>query len=188
MKTKCFVFFWAMCLFSHLSALEQYIGAWGGVAFARDKFDEYTIDFDLGPAGGILYGIQCPCRIRAEIEVSYRQNHMYSIRSNVSSLKISGHLKELAAMANVLYDLPVCWRAVPYLGFGIGLEREDVDVKSAYFNKIESSDSSLTGQAIVGFLYHYSDLVSFFLSYRHYLFDHDIHSGALSIGFNYRLP
>lgn len=153
---------------------------------AYDRIDEYNIDFDYGFAGGVVYGIDCGCtNIRLELEHSYRQNRIDDIRVGTVSSGVGGDLQEWAVFMNLLYDFPICWKYTPFAGFGVGWEYEKTALKGSSFSKIERIDSAFTAQIIGGFSYRYSSRLSFNIACRCYLFDDDIYSASLGIGYRY---
>lgn len=189
MRTSLFFICSFFVIFTHsLSAFEMYEGLWGGLSIAEDHIHGYDIDFDLGGAGGVLIGTKVFNMFRAEVEGSYRQNHIADIKVGGLSSTIHGSHREFSLMTNFLYDLPYgFYKIVPYLGFGIGWGYERTELKGGGLSKVETHDSSFTGQAIAGLSYRCNRMVSFFLSGRYYLFDDDIQSYSVCLGLIHHL-
>jgi len=116
-----------------------YIGAKVGANFAgsfESSQNNTKISTDVGPVGLASIGWSFGNGLRAEIEGSYRSNNI----SNISTLRNNGVFESLgnpsgtavtyAAMANVLYDIPLHPFGLPlqpYVGAGLGYGRQNLN-------------------------------------------------------------
>jgi OmpA-OmpF porin, OOP family len=83
-----------------------------------------SIDTDAGFVLIGSVGYRFSERFRAEGELAYRRNSLDQLvlkgHASALALELDGSISSIAGMANVLFDLPVNWTFLPYLGVGLG--------------------------------------------------------------------
>ena len=83
-----------------------------------------SIDTDVGFALIGSVGYRFSDTFRAEGELAYRHNSLdqFVLEGNGGhlALDLDGGISSFACMANILFDLPVNWTFLPYLGVGLG--------------------------------------------------------------------
>lgn len=112
--------------------------------------------------------------IRLEAEFAYRRNENKKAKYLGFSHRIGGHLETFSGLANVYYDLPVCWYVKPYVGVGIGYAYSDIRAKVRFIDEnSEVNSASLKGrrdgfawQAIAGVTYPLCDNIDVAVEYR----------------------
>jgi len=118
-------------------------------------------DANVGYAVGGGIGYQLPCNFRVEGELTYRHNTLDQLTIKGSDanliLKLDGSISSLAYIGNLLFDFPVAWACVPYVGFGLGGYQEWNKVRIPAFSgtendlRLKSSISGVGYQFIAGF-------------------------------------
>ena len=107
-----------------------------------------------------------------------------------------GRVKTTSALVNLLYDVELGGRFVPYVGAGIG--RAHMDAKSDGVGT-DGSEDVFAWQGIVGAAFNVSDNIDIFADYRYFQtedatfsvtvlpdFDVEYHSHSLMIGLRWR--
>jgi OmpA-OmpF porin, OOP family len=83
-----------------------------------------NVDTDVGFALIGSVGYRFSDNFRGEGELAYRHNSLDELvlkgNGDHLALDLNGSISSFAGMANVLYDLPVNWTFLPYLGVGLG--------------------------------------------------------------------
>jgi outer membrane protein OmpA-like peptidoglycan-associated protein len=125
----------------------------GATAAARNG----TIEFDYGLAGVLSVGYGYGNGIRAELEVSYRQNDVdrFSGAGLAGPTRTLGLTQSYGVMLNALYDFSFPGAPViPYVGVGAGYQWLDYKgVRGAASNGtviLDGTEGSFAYQAIVG--------------------------------------
>jgi len=98
-----------------------YVGGFGAANFIQNTRKHHHNRTRTGYAAGGAVGYRWCNGWRAEFEVGYRNNslkrHRYAIDGRRHG---SRQFHTWDYMANVYYDVPLCWMATPYVGAGIG--------------------------------------------------------------------
>jgi len=106
-----------------------YGGAFGGLTILPDLtlsqsgFGSADLETDAGFVFGGVIGYKWAFGLRAEGEISYRENDM----DNIGGVPVSGDLSSLTFMANGWYDFNTGTPWIPYVGGGIGVASVSVD-------------------------------------------------------------
>ncbi|HYE00864.1 MAG TPA: OmpA family protein, partial [Alphaproteobacteria bacterium] len=145
-----------------------YVGLSGGWNQTRDADIDGVIDseaeFDHGYAVSGSLGFRYDSNLRSELELSYRDNDIDSVRGFANS---DGELNTLAIMANLYYDIGDWSGFVPYIGAGIGGARTDVEARAGA-NIVDDHDWNFAYQGIAGVGYAFNDNVMLTADYRYF--------------------
>lgn len=90
--------------------------------------------------------------IRVEGEFGYRYNHLKRLNFYGTTFHVRGRLETLSGLANVYYDIPLCWCIKPYIGAGIGYGYTTLKVRQGNFST-EGHKSGFAWQVIAGLAY-----------------------------------
>lgn len=106
-----------------------YAGLFGGFTFVPDVTlsqggASSNLELDPGFNFGAVVGYKWAIGLRAEGEISYRQNDT----DNESGIPVSGDMSALAFMGNAWYDFHLGTPWIPYVGGGLGFANVSVDV------------------------------------------------------------
>ena len=128
--------------------------------------------FVVGGAVGFNAYKYMDAEFRAEIAVDYRQEELSTITVlPAQSSESSGQHSLLTAMVNAYVDYnpdDMKLFAVPYVGFGVGYGRIEVDTdNSAATVRINDEDSVFAWQVMTGVVIPYTDTVGFRVGYRY---------------------
>lgn len=171
----------SLCL-SSIQGHSLYVGGWAGSCWVKDRVeDDWVTSYQVGPAVAATLGLRLPYDLRAEIEVLYRENSIKKQTYLSTPTDCTGHLQKMIAFGNIIYDLPICWILTPYIGLGLGWEKERFD-RCTPTSKKKTIESRVACQFITGLFYTFSCRTTLHLQYQQYLADPDHHTGALSIG------
>ena len=146
---------------------------------------ETDVDFDIGYVGAIAVGYGLGNGLRIEGELAHRRNEI----DNISFFGIgvgSGDVNTSSLMLNVVYDINLKSKFVPYIGAGIGFANIDADTGVGPFS-VDDSDNVFAWQGILGAAYHLQDQLDLFVDYRYFHAndpDFDI-SGLGSVSIDY---
>lgn len=106
-------------------------GSVGMMLHSDTKYSGVSVDHETGVLGTAAIG----CIIekwRIELEGSYRRAANDSVTINNVIAKDRGHIKEVALLLNLLYDLPLdvctCFPMTAYLGAGAGVVRSQLAI------------------------------------------------------------
>lgn len=122
-----------------------YGGVFGGFTTLPDldisagAAGDFSLETDGGYGFGAVVGYKWWVGLRAELEISYRENDL----DNASGFILNGDISALTVMGNVWYDFQTGTPWIPYVGGGLGVARIDMD-SSAF--PIDDSDVVLAGQ------------------------------------------
>ena len=111
------------------NANSVYVGGFGGVTFLPDirlsqaGFASADLESDAGFNLGAVLGYKWAMGLRAEGEISYRQNDL----DNLGGFPVIGDLSALAFMGNAWYDFHNGTPWLPYVGGGLGLASITLD-------------------------------------------------------------
>ena len=102
-----------------------YLKGFAGLNFLTfQEKSNAELEADVGYALGGSVGYSFPKLVRLEGEFTYRSNDLDKLilKDDGASLllDLDGRLSSFSYMGNVLYDLPVNWKVVPYVGVGFG--------------------------------------------------------------------
>jgi OmpA-OmpF porin, OOP family len=160
-----------------------YIGAFGGVSFLDEATGSadgpapgvsYTVDVesDTGWAGGLVVGYGFSEWLRAEGELSYRQNGLDQAKLGPIAVDLDGDTTALSVMGNVWFDLPLGGPVRPFLGGGLGMSQvslNDVEVPAlggAQF--VDDSDWVFAYQLGGGVAYRVAPGIDITAEYRYF--------------------
>lgn len=144
-----------------------YIGLLGGVNLLQNEHHHHTgIVYKTGYAAGAFAGYGFCNDLRVEGEFLYRQNLIKHIKVRDGSLH-PGHRSSYSLMANCLYDFDICYPVMPYLGIGLGADRDALTVKLPEGNSKEYR-TKFAAQAILGFSYPVCDFTEMSIDYRYH--------------------
>ena len=159
-----------------------YVSGQLGYNFQDDQASNSTgraldLDFDDGGyyAVALGYGFEGTetGRIRAELELSQRENDVDDIVFNGNPQVGGGEQEVFAGLANVYYDFTgVSERITPFVGVGIGFAELDSDV--AYNNgnaTLNDSDTVFAYQFVAGASYAINDALSAVADVRYFALD-----------------
>ncbi|MDX1709836.1 MAG: outer membrane beta-barrel protein [Rhodovibrionaceae bacterium] len=155
-----------------------YVGLGGGVNWLSDADVEGTsaeFEFDAGFAvlGTLGYAFAEPWMVgdvRAELEISYRENNFDSISGGGRSFDLDGDASQLFGMANVLFDIDTGSRFTPYVGAGVGIGQLWVDdltlSRFPGLGSVDDSDTVFGFQTIAGIAFDVTPQISLTADYR----------------------
>ena len=137
-----------------------YLGVGGGAVFLPEEKLENgaKIDTDTGWMADGTLGVRWKGGWRLELEGAHREND-----ANIGP--VSGEIKSTSVMVNVLRDLDMGWKIIPYIGGGIGW------VQANYRLPVPGSNQKDTGgiwQAIGGASLPINDKLEVFADYRYF--------------------
>lgn len=138
-----------------------YVGGHVGLNFASDSTlvddvllantDRASLDYAEGTAVGGVIGFTGD--IRAELEVTYRENDVESVTffSPVGTLPASGRVESLLVLGNAYFDLKTGTRFIPYFGAGVGAAFLSFDDVTDSNGRLFGGDEvTVIGQLIAG--------------------------------------
>lgn len=135
----------------------NFTGTIGGAA------QSVTGDFDEGYGLGIAIGREIPqwstdnIGTRIELELSYRNSDVNSLDFSGNAVSpetnVSGDIQSTSLFANVLFDFKGTGALTPYVGFGLGATRSDLNLVYGPGVAINGDDTSFAAQAIAGVAY-----------------------------------
>lgn len=105
------------------NANSVYVGGFGGITFLQDirltqpGVGSGDLESDAGFNLGAVMGYKWAMGLRAEGEISFRQNDL----DNVDGTPVIGDLSALAFMGNAWYDFQGGTPLIPYVGGGLGV-------------------------------------------------------------------
>lgn len=153
-----------------------YIGAGGGLNWTRDADvnaltlgAEADAEYDMGGALALSAGYKSAMGLRGELEFNWRwSNDLDKLNDvDVGALGISGDVKSMAFMGNVLYDIETGTGFTPYIGVGAGVARVKMDLESSGAS-FEDSDWVFAYQGIAGVAYNFTDNLALTADYRYF--------------------
>jgi OOP family OmpA-OmpF porin len=148
-----------------------YLSLGGGANFARDADVSgpnvnTEVGFDNGWVALAAIGYGFGNGLRLEFEPGYRDNDVDSVRGVTTA---GGSVNVWSAMINALYDIPVNFPVVPYVGAGIGYARVKADgVNVAGTTVVNDSDNVFAYQGILGGAYRMTENLKLGLEYRYF--------------------
>jgi outer membrane protein OmpA-like peptidoglycan-associated protein len=149
-----------------LEAGANWVDDWASVATPRGGTAgaaEASFDTGLSALGTVGYAFRG--NLRGELELGFRENEL-SATTPGALLWDEGRLRELTAMANVLYDLDLTDRIFLSLGAGAGADRAEVSDRRAGA-LYSQEDWNLAYQGIAGLNFALGGRASAFLNYRY---------------------
>jgi OmpA-OmpF porin, OOP family len=147
-----------------------YVGASGGASLPRESDLEsgaFNVEAkqDIGWLGLINFGHEYGYGLRTELEFGYRKNDL----DTVGGANASGDVNVFTGMVNVLYDLDVPWRIVPYVGAGIGAARVKANgAAPVSTTTIDDTDTGFAYQVMAGVEYAVTSQLMLNLGYRYF--------------------
>lgn len=149
-----------------LEAGANWVDDWGSVATPRGgTAGAAEASFDTGWAALGSVGYAFAGNWRGELELGFRENEL-SQTTPGTLLWDEGRLREMTAMANVLYDLDLTDRIFLSLGAGAGADRAEITDRRA--GALYSEENwNLAYQGIAGLNFALGGRTSVFLNYRY---------------------
>jgi opacity protein-like surface antigen len=151
-----------------------YVSTTGAANFVHvEKAHRATISVDDGYLFTGAVGYRFCNDFRVEGEFGYRSNDLRHVKFDLAgqhfTVKLKGHVHTYSGLANLYYDIPVCFYVRPYVGAGIGYACATHRVKVKHFSHAATNRSHCDGfawQVIAGFAYPVCDNVDVSLEYR----------------------
>lgn len=192
------------------SAKGPYLGLSAGFNF-NDGADvsglgiNRSVDLDTGWVGLGALGYRYGNGFRTELEGGWRENDVDSISGLAGG---SGDVSAKSLMANVLYDVRMGGRLMPYIGGGLGYARVDYDgvgpvTAAAPGARVNGDDDVFAYQGIAGVAYWMTDALELALEYRYFATEdpgvstntgvglsgeYDSHAGLVGLRWNFGGP
>ncbi|MEE9291195.1 MAG: OmpA family protein, partial [Alphaproteobacteria bacterium] len=135
------------------------------------------IDFEVDTVGAVAFVYGFGNGLRLEGELSYRQNDV----DDFSGAGLEGHANATGFMANLLYDIDVSPKFVPYVGLGAGAAIVEFDKVSPLpaGDSTDDSETVFAWQAIAGVAIPIRDQLDLTFDYRYFdVPDVDLRSDA----------
>lgn len=171
------------------SASKIYLAGYMGLNLAGDQdFSDKTniisgsADIDNAPAFAGAMGLRLGKNVRAEAEISYRNNDINALSGNFGSVDVGGDISSWMGMVNLYYDFDVDWKIKPYVSAGLGLGYFDGEITSINNTRFQDEAYGLTWQAGAGLQYRASDKWAWTAGYR-YLDSADLEFGDLDLDY-----
>ena len=110
-------------------------------------------------------GYQFTPNWRVELEGSWREDHM----KPANGLGYKGKYDDVAGMANLIYDFAPEWTVHPFIGAGIGADREYVKERGGggAFQITTTGQTEFAYQGLAGLSWAASDRINIDLTYRY---------------------
>lgn len=144
-----------------------YIGILGGANILQNEnHHRKHIVYKTGYAAGAFAGYGFCNNLRVEGEFFYRRNQIKHIKTRDGEFH-RGHLRSYSLMANCLYDFDICRPVTPYIGIGLGADR-DRKVADLPIDPIKKYYTRFAAQAIIGFSYPFCDYTEMSMDYRYH--------------------
>jgi outer membrane protein OmpA-like peptidoglycan-associated protein len=125
---------------------------------------KYNAGWGVSGSGGYAFGNG----LRTEGELAYRRNQVNSITGAGAGTTNDGHLRNLNAMANVLYDFTTGTRLTPYIGAGAGGALVDAEnIRTVDGVSVNKQQAEFAYQGIVGVAVALDKNWSFTTDYRY---------------------
>jgi opacity protein-like surface antigen len=151
-----------------------YISLLGGGAF----LSKYTADrpagtkvetaYDTGFLVGASLGYRWSERFRAEVEFTHRNVAIDALVQNSGTkTEGSGSFESYSFMANGFFHWVAESDIQPYIGFGAGFTRLNINDNTSGFTSVASSDEVFTYQTILGIDFDFWENVRPFFEYRY---------------------
>lgn len=125
------------------------------------------VNSDPGYTVGGAVGARLHDYLRAELNLSYRENDLDTMSVGPGPSTASGEISLFSALVNVIGDLDLGWRLVPYAGIGIGYGLFEIDAETSPFIQIDDDASVFAWNLLAGASYRYSKTTEFSLGYRY---------------------
>jgi outer membrane protein OmpA-like peptidoglycan-associated protein len=144
-----------------------------------------SANYNDGYIGAIQGGFAWNNGLRLELEGSERYNDVNTIRTPYGSYAGRGSMRDYAAMANILYELPAGFMGMPdfplrpYIGGGVGsADYAPYHIRAANFaypGYVSGDRWGFAWQGIAGLSYSLTDNVDLTLEYRYFARTDDNH-------------
>lgn len=138
------------------------------------------LESNVGFHFGAAIGKRFTEHLRADLQLTYRQNEVTNMSLRKEADKSQGHIGMLAIMANGYVDWDFGIGVIPYLGAGIGWGSVEIDAKNqgVLRSKIEGRDSVFAWSIMAGGTYPINEYLDLSLGYRYIATtDPDINTG-----------
>lgn len=162
----------------------SYVGVLGGVNLLQNEHrHEESIKYKTGYTAGVVAGHGFCNNFRLETEFLYRRNNVKRVE-NASGKFHCGHYRSYSLMANCLYDFDICYPVTPYLGVGVGADRETLSV-SLPEGSFREHKTRFAAQGIVGFSYPICDFTEMSIDYRYHWVSNHCDNNTFTLGLKY---
>lgn len=162
----------------------MYVGMLGGVNLLQNNhFHGHKVVYNTGYAAGAFAGYGFCNNVRVEGEFLYRRNNIKRFKMDEESFHC-GHRRSYSLMANCLYDFDFCFPVTPYLGLGVGADRDTlvVNFKEGHTHK---NKTHFAAQAIAGFSYPVYDYTEMSIDYRYHWAMSHLYNHTFTLGLKY---
>jgi outer membrane protein OmpA-like peptidoglycan-associated protein len=124
------------------------------------------IDYEWGGLGALAVGWGFGNGLRLEGEISHRRNDA----DDFSGVSLSGRTEATGFMANLVYDIDIGQKFVPYIGVGAGVAIVEFDNMAPIpaADRVNDEDTGFAWQAILGVSYQIADQLDLFADYRYF--------------------
>ena len=163
-----------------------YFSGFGGVNII-DDFEAPSLgliaDVDTGYAVGGALGLDMGL-FRLEVEGTYRDNDVDSVRFNGIDFQADGDLTAWSAMTNFIIDIPVTNQLSAYLGGGIGASGVEADFGYGQ-STIDDDDVVFAWQLLAGVSYAFTERTEAYVEYRYFTAeDPELSRGSADVEFD----
>jgi OmpA-OmpF porin, OOP family len=127
----------------------------------------YNTGWELGGSGGYSFD----SGFRVEGEVTYRDSNISGLSDNPGAGDIGGNASSWAFMANGYYDIPTHSRWTPYIGGGIGLALDHLEVDvppPGPATVVDGTSTEFAYQGIAGIGYQITEALNLALEYQYF--------------------
>lgn len=131
----------------------------------REKHQNSKATLNPGIFVAPAVGYQFCNGLRVEGEFGYRYNDLKRLKFYGTSFCLHGHLETFSGLANVYYDIPLCWCLKPYIGGGIGYGYSKIRMRQGNF-ACTRHNCGFAWQVMAGIAYPVCDNVDFAMEYR----------------------
>lgn len=127
------------------------------------------LESNVGFHFGAAIGKRFTEHLRAEIQLTYRQNEATNLSLRNEPDSAQGHIGLLAIMANGYVDWDFGIGVIPYVGAGIGWGSLEIDAKNGVVpgTRIEGQDSVFAWSLMLGGTYPINESLDLSLGYRY---------------------
>ena len=149
-----------------------YLGGAAGANFATDSKVKPsggtpdTAKFDTGGAGSLSVGYGFGNGFRAELEASYRNADVKSLKNNNFAV-VKGSTDTWGVLVNGFYDINTGTRLTPYIGAGVGVAVVNGKLSGDGTTLYNSSDTQFAYQGIAGVSYALTGNLALTADYRY---------------------
>lgn len=185
MTNRLIVLILFLCASPLIQASEgAYVGLLGGINLIQNQhYHRRHIEYKNGFAAGLIGGYGFCNHLRVEGEFFYRRNNVKHIKFHDGQFHC-GHRTSYSLMGNCLYDFDICYPVMPYIGIGLGADRDILAVKVPYDHS-RAYKTRFAVQAILGFSYPVCDYTEIAVDYRYHWARNRLSNNTFTLGLRY---